>query len=54
MGRLFSVCALMAVMLLPAQGMRDAHAQPVFFSMLFPQLIPDGLLGKPAEGAIFL
>lgn len=54
MGRLFSVCALMAVMLLPAQDMRGAYAQPVFFSMLFPQLIPDGLLGKQAEGAFFL
>ena len=38
MGRLFS-CILLLMMLLPGiKGMDDA--QPVFFSMLFPQLIP--------------
>ena len=41
MGRLFSVVLLSAVLLLPARGMH-APAQPVFFSMLFPQLVPGG------------
>ena len=49
MGRLFSVCALMAVMLLPAQEMHAAYAQPVFFSMLFPQLVPQWMLGEDAR-----
>ena len=54
MGRLFSVFILLAVLLCPADCMRRGCEQPVFFSMLFPQLIPDGLLGKQAEGAFFL
>jgi len=38
MGRLFS-CFLLSLMLLPAP-IREDDAQPVFFSMLFPQLMP--------------
>ena len=44
MGRLFSVLLLLAVLLCPAGEMRKEHAQPVFFSMLFPQLIPGWLM----------
>ena len=46
MGRLFS-CVLLSVMLLPAAKQPDC-VQPVFFSMLFPQLMP----GLQAEAAI--
>ena len=48
MGRLFSAVLLSAVLLLPAQKI-SAPAQPVFFSMLFPQLMPDGTPGGAAE-----
>lgn len=50
MGRLFSMLLLFAVMLCPAGGKRQAYAQPVFFSMLFPQLIPQWMLNEGAEG----
>ena len=40
MGRFFSVLFLLAVLLCPAGAMQGEYAQPVFFSMLFPQLIP--------------
>ena len=44
MGRFFSVILLLGVMLLPAAGGRQTHMQPVFFSMLFPQLIPQWMI----------
>jgi len=44
MGRFFSVFLLLAVLLYPAAGMQRACAQPAFFSMLFPQLIPQWML----------
>ena len=47
MGRLFSAVLLAAVLLLPARQL-SAPAQPVFFSMLFPQLAP-GLEATPGE-----
>ncbi|MBQ7886846.1 MAG: hypothetical protein IJ313_08155 [Clostridia bacterium] len=49
MGRLFSVFLLSAVMLCPAGSAREACAQPVFFSMLFPQLIPEWMLEEETE-----
>ena len=53
MGRLFSVLVLSAVMLCPAQREHRDEVQPVFFSMLFPQLIPAWMLGKQSdEGAV--
>ena len=50
MGRLFSMLFLSAVMLLPAERMQRAYEQPVFFSMLFPQLIPQWMLDDAWEG----
>ena len=44
MGRFFSVFLLLAVLLCPAVGAQRACTQPVFFSMLFPQLIPQWML----------
>ena len=51
MGRLF-LCVLLSLMLLPAPK-GNAAARPVFFSMLFPQLIPEALM-ETAEEAILL
>lgn len=53
MGRLFSAVLFLAVLLLPAQKM-PAPAQPVFFSMLFPQLVPEGWLEATPGEAVFL
>ena len=53
MGRLFSVVLLSAVLLLPAQKI-SAPAQPVFFSMLFPQLVPQQWLEATEGEAVFL
>ena len=47
MGRFFSVLLLLAVLLCPAAGSRCA--QPVFFSMLFPQLIPQWMMEESAK-----
>ena len=47
MGRFFAVLALV-VLLLPAHG-GVRTAEPVFFSMLFPQLIPECLLEENAQ-----
>ena len=51
MGRLF-LCVLLLLMLLPAQK-EEAALQPVFFSMLFPQLVPEAMMEAP-EGVFFL
>ena len=53
MGRLFSAVLLSTLLLLPAQKI-SAPAQPVFFSMLFPQLVPPGWLEATAGEAVFL
>ena len=53
MGRLFSAVLFSAVLLLPARSM-PAPAQPVFFSMLFPQLVPQQWLEATAGEAVFL
>ena len=53
MGRLLSAAVLCAALLMPAQGMR-AQAQPVFFSMLFPQLVPPQWREATAGEAVFL
>ena len=50
MGRLFSVFFLLAVLLCPADGIRGDAVQPVFFSMLFPHLIPGWMLEETNEG----
>lgn len=47
MGRLFAalfLCALLTALALPKKP-----AQPVFFSMLFEQLLPEWLLGEATE-----
>ena len=46
MGRFFSMLLLSAVMLCPTQRELRCDVQPVFFSMLFPQLIPQCLLDQ--------
>lgn len=43
LGRFFAA-AVLGLMLLPAPGGCVRQAEPLFFSMLFPQLIPDCLL----------
>lgn len=52
MGRLFSMLVLSAVMLCPAGEARQAYVQPVFFSMLFEQLVPQWMLNEGAEGVM--
>lgn len=53
MGRLLScfllLCCLTVAMPCPASGVRRMDVQPVFFSMLFPQLIPEWMLDKAQE-----
>ena len=44
MGRFFSAALLAAALMLVPAGQSAAPAQPVFFSMLFPQLVPPCLL----------
>ena len=44
MGRLFSALLLSAGLMLVPAGQGRTPAQPVFFSMLFPQLIPPCML----------
>lgn len=51
MGRFFSAAILSAALLLPAQ---EAAVQPVFFSMLFPQLVPQPWLEATSGEAVFL
>lgn len=48
MGRLFAALLLCAL-LLTAAALPQKPAQPVFFSLLFEQLLPDWLLGGAAE-----
>ena len=48
MRRKISVFLLLAVLLCPAAGEQNASAQPVFFSMLFPQLIPQWMMDEKA------
>ena len=54
MGRLFSALFLLAVLLCPAGEMRKECTQPVFFSMLFPQLIPEWMLAERNQEGIAL
>ena len=49
MGRLFSLLILLAVLLCPAADTALSITQPVFFSMLFPQLIPQWMLDEDAQ-----
>ena len=51
MGRLFSYVLLFLMLLPVPKG--EAAARPVFFSMLFPQLIPEAML-EATEEAFFL
>ena len=50
MDRLFSVFVLLVLLALAPAGMRagciEERAQPVFFSMLFPQLVPPSMAGE--------
>ena len=50
MGRFF-VCMILSLMLLPAAGQPQA-AQPVFFSLLFPQLVPGMQMERTVEPSI--
>ena len=52
MGRLFS-CMLLSLMLLPAAKQPSA-AQPVFFSMIFPQLMPQMEIEATAGEAVLM
>ena len=54
MGRFFSAFLLLAVLLCPAAGAKREAVQPVFFSMLFPQLIPAWMLGESDQKAVQL
>jgi len=54
MGRFFSLFLLLAILLCPAGGMRRPCAQQVFFSMLFPQLIPQWMLDEGAQEGVLL
>ena len=48
MGRLFAALFLSAL-LLTVLALPKKPAQPVFFSMLFEQLLPEWLLGEATE-----
>ena len=48
MGRLFAALFLCALLLM-ALALPKKPAQPVFFSMLFEQLLPEWLLGEATE-----
>ena len=52
MSRLF-LYVLVSLMLLPAPK-KEAAVRPVFFSMLFPQLIPQYLLDGQPVWEVFL
>ena len=54
LGRLFSMLFLLAVLLCPAGEMRKEYTQPVFFSMIFPQLIPEWMLDKRDQEGVAL
>ena len=49
MGRLFAALFLCALLLTTALAMPQKPAQPVFFSMLFEQLLPEWFLGEATE-----
>ena len=54
MDRLFCMllcCAMLAHANPADRFLRDTHAQPVFFSMIFPQLIPSQWLPEEESGA---
>ena len=53
-GSPFSVFLLLAVLLCPAVGKEEVPVQPVFFSMLFPQLIPERLFDGFMMREVFL
>ena len=48
MGRLFAALFLCALLLMTL-ALPKKPAQPVFFSMLFEQLLPEWLLGEATE-----
>ena len=48
MGRFFAALLLCALLLTGSVLMKE-KAQPVFFSMLFEQLLPEWLLGEATE-----
>ena len=52
----FLVALLLALLLamMPVRAGMDDGAQAVFFSMLFPQLVPPGWLEATAGEAVFL
>lgn len=53
LGRFLSVLALWSVLLLPVYE-PYAPAQPVFFSILFPQLVPPAWLAPFEREGVFL
>ena len=54
MGRFFSMLFLSAVMLCPMMNAYRAETKPMFFSMLFPQLIPDWMMKEAAGKEVML
>ena len=56
MGRLFSALLLALALIYAGIAAEREPAQPVFFSLLFPQLIPQSLFDAEAAawGAVFL
>ena len=54
MGRFFSVLLLMVLLTGMHAQMPESCVQPVFFSMLFPQLLPGFLQEATAGEAVFL
>ena len=51
MGRLFSAALLSAAVMLAPAVRGAVPVQPVFFSMLFPQLIPPSMMDVPEATA---
>ena len=49
MGRLFAALFLCALLLTGLAQMKE-KAQPVFFSLLFEQLLPEWMLGEATAG----
>jgi len=54
MGHLFSALLFAAILMITPAHRAASAAQPVFFSMLFPQLIPQEWLLPQEKEAAFL
>ena len=54
MGRFFSVLLILLALMGIGKQTCESAAQPVFFSMLFPQLVPPSWLEATPGEAVFL